>query len=182
MRIMTLRLKPADLLFVKTIPNDGDEFAAAISESTGAYSHVAIVTSETTIIHATLKYGVIEETLADFLSEHTQVECFRMLDIDAPTVVVEAKKHLVKPYNNSFYPDADGFYCSQLVVTTFANQIKLPESAMSFGSEEILISDYWQAYFDQLGLAVPLGKLGSNPDELATYSGLDYIGMLSDAN
>ncbi|WP_332400978.1 hypothetical protein [Pseudolactococcus laudensis] len=25
---MTLRLKPADLLFVKTIPNDGDEFAA----------------------------------------------------------------------------------------------------------------------------------------------------------
>lgn len=53
---------------------------------------------------------------------------------------------------------------------------------MSFGSEEILISDYWQAYFDQLGLAVPLGKLGSNPDELATYSGLDYIGMLSDAN
>lgn len=63
---MTLRLKPADLLFVKTIPNDGDEFAAAISESTGAYSHVAIVTSETTIIHATLKYGVIEETLADF--------------------------------------------------------------------------------------------------------------------
>lgn len=26
---MTLRLKPADLLFVKTIPNDGDEFVAA---------------------------------------------------------------------------------------------------------------------------------------------------------
>lgn len=33
-------------------------------ESTGVYSHVAIVTSETTTIHATLKYGVIEETLA----------------------------------------------------------------------------------------------------------------------
>lgn len=182
MRIMTLRLKPADLLFVKTIPNDGDEFAAAISESTGAYSHVAIATSETTVIHATPKYGVIEETLADFLSEHAQVECFRMLDIDAPTVLVEAKKHLGKPYNNSFYPDADGFYCSQLVVAAFANQVKLPESVMSFGSKETLISDYWQAYFDKLGLAVPVGKLGSNPEELATYSGLEYIGTLSDAN
>ncbi|WP_460058589.1 YiiX/YebB-like N1pC/P60 family cysteine hydrolase [Pseudolactococcus yaeyamensis] len=179
---MTLRLKSADLLFVKTISNDGDGFAVAISESTGAYSHVAIATSETTIIHATPKQGVTEESLADFLSEHPQVDSFRLPDIDAHAVILEARKHLGKPYNHSFYPDTAGFYCSQLVVAAFANQVKLPESVMSFADGENLISDYWQAYFDKLGLAVPLNKLGSNPEELATFSALEYIGTHSDAN
>ncbi|GHU43533.1 UDP-N-acetylmuramoylalanyl-D-glutamate--2, 6-diaminopimelate ligase [Bacilli bacterium] len=182
MKIMTPQLKSADLLFVKTRLNDEDEFAAAISESTGAYSHVAIATSGTTVIHATPKDGVIEETLVAFLSNHPQVDCFRVADIVAPDVLLEARKHLGKPYNHSFYPDGDAFYCSQLVITAFANQVKLPETAMTFGDGEKLISDYWQAYFDQLGVAVPLGQLGSNPDQIARFSALEYIGTLTDAN
>ena len=64
----------------------------------------------------------------------------------------------------------------------FADQVKLSESAMSFCDGENLISAYWQDYFNQLGLAVPLGQLGSNPATLATYSALEYIGPLTNAN
>ena len=70
MKIMTFEIKPADLLFVKTLPNDATEFAMAISESTGAYSHVAIASSETSVIHATTRYGVVEQTMTDFLTEN----------------------------------------------------------------------------------------------------------------
>jgi cell wall-associated NlpC family hydrolase len=182
MKMMTFEIKPADLLFVKTLPNDATEFATAISESTGAYSHVAIASSETSVIHATTRYGVVEQTMTDFLTENQPVDVLRLADLDATAVLADARKHLGKPYNDSFYPDAAGFYCSQLVVSAFANQVKLPETPMSFGDGAEAISDYWQAYYDQLGLAVPLGQLGSNPAALAKFSALEYIGTLSDAN
>ena len=182
MKIMTHQLKPADLLFVKTPPNVEETFATAISESTGAYSHVAIATSATTIIHATPDYGVIEQPLGVFLTDHPLVDVLRLADLNAPEILLEARKHLGKPYNHSFYPDAAGFYCSQLVVSAFANQVKLPESAMAFGDGVEAISGYWQVYFDQLGLAVPLGQLGSNPAALAKFSALEYIGPLTNAN
>ncbi len=182
MKIMTFEIKPADLLFVKTHPNEANKFATAISESTGAYTHVAIASSETTVIHATTKHGVVEQTMADFVIENQPVDVFRLADLDATTVLLEARRHLGKPYNHSFYPDAAGFYCSQLVVVAFADQVKLSESTMSFCDGENLISAYWQDYFNQLGLAVPLGQLGSNPAILATYSALEYIGSLTNAN
>src|SRR5574337_694954 len=92
MKIMTFEIKPADLLFVKTHPNEANKFATAISESTGAYTHVAIASSETTVIHATTKHGVVEQTMADFVIENQPVDVFRLADLDATTVLLEADR------------------------------------------------------------------------------------------
>jgi hypothetical protein len=116
------------------------------------------------------------------LAEHQEATIFRLPDIDGESVVLEATKHLGKPYNLSFYPNSDGFYCSQLVATAFVNQVKFPEKAMAFGDGEKLISDYWQGYFDELGVVVPLGEMGTNPDDLSKFSALEWIGTLSNAH
>jgi cell wall-associated NlpC family hydrolase len=179
---MMIQLKPADLLFVKPRTADVDDFSNAIAKSTGAYVHVALFAGENKIIHATSEHGVVTQTLTDFLAENQQVTVFRLPNIDSQAVISEASQHLGQPYNFSFYPESEGFYCSQLVATAFANQIKFPEVAMAFGDGEKEISDYWQAYFDQLGVAVPLGQLGTNPDDLSKFSALALVGTLSDAH
>lgn len=176
---MTIQLKPADLLFIKA---DTSDFSTAISESTGIYVHVAIAVDNQTVIHATLNHGVIEQPLSEFLSDNSPLDVFRLPLIESNAVISNARKHLGKPYNDSFYPDDAGFYCSQLVAAAFANQVRFPEVPMSFGDGEKQISDYWQRYFDALGVPVPLGKSGTNPDDLSKFPDLELIGTLSNGD
>ncbi|GFH40959.1 YiiX/YebB-like N1pC/P60 family cysteine hydrolase [Lactococcus insecticola] len=178
---MSIHLKAADLLFVKT---DQTQFSTAIAEATGDYVHVAIVAAANKIIHATFTHGVVAQTLAEFLAENPDPDVYRFddegIDFDTADVIERAENQLGKPYNLSFYPDAEGFYCSQLVAYAFKNQVLLPEVAMQFGDGEDLISPYWQSYYDRLGLAVPLGQAGTNPNDLSQFSKLKRIGTLSD--
>ena len=92
-------------------------------------------------------------------------------------VFKRAKLHLGKPYNFSFYPQSDGFYCSEYI----AEILPIFDTiSMKFGDEENLISDFWQEYYRDLGLAVPLGQPGTNPSQLAQSSKLIYKGELHD--
>ncbi|MDR1606568.1 MAG: hydrolase [Streptococcaceae bacterium] len=179
---MTIQLRAADLLFIHHHSLDAlsDPFATAIVKATGPYVHVALAMNDATIIHATPEAGVVLQDLASFLSERKQADVYRLADISSQAVIAQARKYLGRPYNSSFYPEDKGFYCSQLVLAAFADQIKLPEVAMSFGDGKQPISAYWQRYFDRLGLPVPLGQVGSNPDHLSTFPKLSYIGTLSD--
>ena len=46
---------------------------------------------------------------------------------------------------------------------------------MKFGDGEKEISDYWQKYYEELGVPVPLGRPGTNPGQLAKSEKLHYI-------
>lgn len=71
---------------------------------------------------------------------------------------------LSAPYNASFYPDGDGFYCSQFVAEILPIFETIP---MKFGDGEQEISDFWKDYYRELGLPVPLNQPGTNPSQLA---------------
>lgn len=49
---------------------------------------------------------------------------------------------------------------------------------MKFGDGEQEISDYWQKYYEELGMQVPVGQPGTNPGQLARSEKLRYIGKL----
>lgn len=51
---------------------------------------------------------------------------------------------------------------------------------MKFGDNQHVISDFWQTYYDKLGLAVPLNQPGTNPSQLANSAFLQYLGELHD--
>jgi len=51
---------------------------------------------------------------------------------------------------------------------------------MQFGDEKNLISDFWKAYYRDLGLDVPLNQPGTNPSQLAQSRKLIYKGELHD--
>ena len=100
---------------------------------------------------------------------------FAYPEIDASAAFKEAKSHLGKPYNASFYPESEGFYCSAYIAQILPIFETIP---MQFGDEENLISNFWQVYYEELGLAVPVGHPGTNPSQLAQSAKLIYKGEL----
>ena len=165
-------LQDGDLIFTV----GSSEIAAAIRAATGSYSHVAIYFNGE-IYHATHENGVVNQDLFDFLQDEDVYDVYRYPAIDADAVFKKAKLHLGKPYNFGFYSQSDGFYCSEYIAEILPIFDTIP---MQFGDEKNLISDFWQEYYRDLGLAVPIGQPGTNPSQLAQSSKLIYKGELHD--
>ena len=49
---------------------------------------------------------------------------------------------------------------------------------MKFGDGEKEVSDYWKKCYEELGMSVPVGKLGTTPGQLAKSEKLKYIRKL----
>ena len=152
-------LESGDLIFIKDLSDMGQ----AIQESTGNYSHVAIFL-DGFIYHATTEGGVIAQSPEDFFEAEKVYDLYRYAEIDCTEVKKQAESLLGSPYNASFYPDGDGFYCSQFVAEILPIFETIP---MKFGNDIQEISDFWSEYYRELGLAVPLNQPGTNPSQLA---------------
>ena len=152
-------LENGDLIFVK----DDSDIGQAIQESTGHYSHVAIFL-DGSIYHATVEGGVLAQSPEDFFEAGKVYDLYRYAQIDCPDVKKRAESLLGAPYNASFYPDGDGFYCSQCVAEILPIFQTIP---MKFGDDTQEISDFWREYYRELGVPVPLNQPGTNPSQLA---------------
>ena len=152
-------LENGDLIFVK----DDSDIGQAIQESTGNYSHVAIFL-DGYIYHATTEGGVIAQSPEDFFEAEKVYDLYRYAEIDCTEVKKRAESHLGAPYNASFYPDGDGFFCSQYIADILPIFETIP---MKFGNNIQEISDFWSEYYRELGLPVPLNQPGTNPSQLA---------------
>ena len=152
-------LENRDLIFVK----DDSDIGQAIQESTGHYSHVAIFLNGF-IYHATTEGGVIVQSPEDFFEAEKVYDLYRYAEIDCTEVKKRAESHLGAPYNASFYPDGDGFFCSQYIADILPIFETIP---MKFGNNIQEISDFWSEYYRELGLPVPLNQPGTNPSQLA---------------
>ena len=153
-------LENGDLIFVKDLSDMGQ----AIQASTGNYSHVAIFLDDS-IYHATVEGGVLAQSPEDFFEDGKIYDLYRYPKIDHKEVKKQAESLLGSPYNTSFYPDGDGYYCSQFIAELLPIFETIP---MKFGSDTQEISDFWSEYYRELGLAVPLNQPGTNPSHLAT--------------
>ena len=159
-------LENGDLIFVK----DDSDIGQAIQASTGNYSHVAIFL-DGFIYHATVEGGVLSQSPEDFFEAEKVYDLYRYAAIDCPEVKKKAESLLGAPYNASFYPDGDGYYCSQFI----AELLPIFETiSMKFGEGEQEISSFWEDYYRGLGLAVPLGQPGTNPSQLAQSPQLQF--------
>lgn len=165
-------LQNGDLIFV----HSRSEIAEAIQAATGTYNHVAFYFNRQ-VYHATADRGVIKEPLTDFLKSEDCYTSYRYLQLDERDALARAEKHLGKPYNHSFYPDTNAFYCSEYISEILPIFETIP---MKFGDENSQIFPFWQEYYRRLGLEVPLGQVGTNPSQLAQSTLLTYQGELDD--
>ena len=159
-------LESGDLIFVR----DHTEMGQAIQASTGNYSHVAIFL-DGKVYHATAEGGVLAQSPEDFFETEKVYDLYRYVKIDDNEVKKRAENLLGAPYNASFYPNGDGFYCSQFIAELLPIFETIP---MKFGEDNQEISDFWRDYYRELGLAVPLNQPGTNPSQLAQSPHLQF--------
>ena len=159
------QLQSGDLLFV----SDTSGMGQAVKESTGQYTHVAMVERKGDslfVIDATQKRGVARRAIENTFASKMPVEVYR-LTIPFDTAAVLARAHALtgKPYDNAFLPDNDAYYCSELIQAVF--DTLFPSAPMNWRDKEGKLPDYWQKHFEELGIPVPEGVMGTNPTDLS---------------
>lgn len=181
-------LKNGDLVFVG-IPVGYDvesgSLDEAISSATGEDGalnmiHVGIAEVQADsvwIIDATTAHGVARRPLDSFLKEsmlsngiYPEFVVKRVQGIDADAAVNVAKTFCGCAYDLRFLPDNEDIYCSELVQRSYmypSGEPVFESSPMNFKAADGTMPSYWENQFGQLGMEVPQGLPGTNPQKMS---------------
>jgi len=171
LRAQQVDLKPGDLLFY----TDTEGMGAAVKESTGEYTHVAMVESAgdtVWIIDATRRYGVSRRPfLRNPQEESMYPDLYRLnAPFDTLAVLARARSFIGQPYDDAFLPDNGQMYCSELIyecyLGTKGNHL-FEARPMNWRNKEGKMPKYWKRHFRKLKMAVPEGVPGTNPTALS---------------
>ena len=185
-----MNLQTGDILFCSY---QTGELSNAINEVTQTekatnYSHMALVElvgTDTFVIHASLKRGVVKETLNKFLQvdQPTIVDNYRLVDslqFSVQAAIIKANRWVGLPYNSHYIMNDTSYYCSQLVFEAFkANNIFSLEPMTFKNPATDEFNDGWIKYYESLGIEIPEGEPGCNPNGLATSKNLKFVGNLN---
>jgi hypothetical protein len=152
------------------------------------YSHIGIVerTADAIIVyHSTPKLGVYREKLEQFLhpdETEAEVKVYRLKEEFSyciPHAISSARKLLREDYNHSFRITSPGYYCSELIYTIFAPSRIFDLNPMTFKDKQSnKYMPQWVKYYDQLGISIPEGQPGCNPNGMAASDKLRLMGEL----
>ncbi|MBE8712179.1 YiiX/YebB-like N1pC/P60 family cysteine hydrolase [Sphingobacterium hungaricum] len=190
-QVSLANLENGDLIFVGA---DKENLSGAINRVTQksadiAFDHVGIVerTADSVfVIHASSKRGSIREPFQSFYS--TQKESKTVLAVyrlkqefqsAIPNAILSAKSMLGKPYNWSYILNDSSYYCSDFVERAFRQDNIFVLEPMTFVNPKTgQIDDFWKEFYKKQNLEVPEGKLGCNPNGLASSEKLAFIGAV----
>ncbi len=188
-----VQFKNGDILF-RGKQNGG--LSSAIDEVTQTgkdhhYTHMGVVEVQegnTMVWHAAPNKGVVCETLDKFqggeikdsvvlghyrIKEISDKSISRALDIAGD---LEGQK-----YDFTYILDSEGYYCSEFVYKMFENDGVFVLEPMTFINPST--SDFhqgWVSHYEQLGIKIPEGLPGCNPNGMAASSKLELIGYLKE--
>lgn len=153
------------------------QFNEAVSQSAFAeladsipVNHVGLMIGSSEVIEATTENGVVVTDLSVFLARANKNIVARIKESALIEPAIQrAKTWLGADYNASFYPDHQGFYCSELITEAFVdfeNEPYFQLHPMNFKAITGEVLSYWVDYYQKLNLPIPHGMLGSHPEQL----------------
>ena len=181
-------LQNGDLIFVGLptgYATDSGSMDAAISSATGEVgalnlTHVAIAevnADSIWIIDATVSRGVDRHPLDTFLRDFTLPDgsypefiVKRVKGIDADAAVERAKSFCDRAYDLRFLPENEDLYCSELVQKSYLDFNGKPvfkSEPMNFMAPDGTVPPYWKESFEGLGMDIPQGVPGTNPQKMS---------------
>lgn len=186
------QLSKGDLLFQGDASGSG--LSGAISDVTQTdkktrFAHVGIVTEadgEVLVLHADPVDGVCIEPLDSFMVDkdgaRRPTEAYRLKKpfrkgIDQ--AIERGKTMIGKPYNFSYIVEDPGYYCSELIWWAFKPDSVFSLNPMNFKDEKT--GEYhprWVDYYDDLGMDIPQGEPGCNPNGMAASEKLINLGVV----
>lgn len=184
-------IQSGDLIF---IGNSSSLLSSAIDKVTKtslqtSYSHMGIISIEgntTYVYHSNSYNGVCKELLDTFrLKNGTSNDSsyiYRIKDLTPLQInnaLIVAKTHLGKPYNRTYILEDEGFYCSEYIYTLFEKDSIFELIPMTFknpGTDEF--NEIWTKHYQELGIEIPEGLPGCNPNGMAENKRLELIAKL----
>ncbi|KJD32008.1 hypothetical protein PK35_12415 [Tamlana nanhaiensis] len=171
------------------------ELSSAINDVTqtakkNTYTHMGIcevINDKIFVYHSDLGKGVVRESLEDFYKpdEATDysVDLYRIKTISNKQIasaITKARALINKPYNVTYILEDEGFYCSEYIYELFKNDSVFKLEPMTFKNPKTkTFHDGWVKHYNNLGIAIPEGKLGCNPNGMASSENLEFIGKIN---
>ena len=139
------------------------------------------------IIDATMARGVDRHPLDTFLRDFTLPDgsfpefiVKRVKGVDADAAIRRAKAFCGRKYDVRFLPDNEDLYCSELVQSSYldadGNPV-FPSLPMNFKAPDGTMPPYWEELFGRLGMEVPQGLPGTNPQNMSEAECLEDVGI-----
>lgn len=188
------QLKNGDLLFCT---GRGSDFSEAITEATASdtlsFIHVAIVrineNGEISVVEASPSHGVWTTSLNEFLQsaspgeQGVRIIAKRLPEgFPANSAVEKALGFVGQPYDWYFLPENGMMYCSELIYEAYIDDEGnhfFGTEPMNFRSSDGTMPQFWIDLYNNLGVSVPEGIPGTNPNQLAHDWRLILVGEIS---
>lgn len=180
-------IQTGDLLFY------GDESALskAIDQVTRVdeqvqFSHVGVAEAgrqTVWVIHSLPGKGVVRESLASFVAgSASAVWVYRATNLSNGAkrrAVQVAQRYLSQPYNYTYVMDDYGIYCSELIYYAFSKYSLFELKPMTFNDPGTgMLHPQWKVHYEKLGIEVPEGLPGCNPNAMAASKALSGVGYI----
>lgn len=148
------------------------------------FDHVGMIVIDADTIwvyHAAPKKGVCREVLTEFLSgDRIKSSVYRLkpeYKASIPQAIKKANSYLGLPYKFSYRLNDPGLYCSEFIYKIFSADSIFSLNPMTFTDKKTgKILPGWSTHYAKLGIPVPEGEPGCNPNGLAASDKLELIG------
>lgn len=188
--LKTSEIQNGDLLFVEAETKNLSGAISRVTENnqTISYDHIAIVEknkNKINVLEASIKKGSNKSSYSRFLKNHikNKIILYRLkpeFQFAIPNAILKANEMLGKPYNKTYILNENSFYCSDFIERSFRKSKIFDLKPMTFINPKTGKTDeFWKNFYEDLGLKVPEGKLGCNPNGLSASSKIEKIKVLN---
>lgn len=185
-----IKLQSCDLLFREKSSENISEAIDQVTQTSGAthFSHVGLVEATDTgivVLHAYPEGGTCIISLNEFLhpkGDSVRVIAYRLKKDGQKAIsaaIEKAHSMLGKPYNFSYILSDTAHYCSEFIYLAFAADSVFKLEPMTFKDPKTgTFPAAWVEYYQKMGIEIPEGKPGCNPNGLAASEKLERIGQI----
>ena len=185
-----IKLQSGDILFREKSSENISEAIDKVTQTSGAthFSHVGLVEVTATgivVLHAYPVGGTCIVSLSEFLhpkGDSVRVIAYRLKEKwqkAIPAAIRKAHSMLGKPYNFSYVLSDTAHYCSEFVYLAFVSDSVFKLEPMTFKDPETgSFPKAWVEYYQKMGIEIPEGKPGCNPNGLAASEKLEKLGRI----
>jgi len=186
-----IQLHSGDLLFREKSSENISEAIDQVTQTSGEthFSHVGLVEVTDTgivVLHAYPEGGTCIVSLNEFLhpkGDSVRVIAYRLKDEGQkaiPAAIKKAHQMLGKPYNFSYIMSDTVHYCSEFIYMAFAADSVFELEPMTFKDPETgNFPPAWVEYYQKMGIEIPEGLPGCNPNGLAASNKLKRLGTIT---
>jgi len=185
-----IKLQSGNILFREKSSENISEAIDRVTQTSGAthFSHVGLVEVTDTgvvVLHASPEGGTCIVSLNVFLhpkGDSVRVIAYRLKSEEQkaiPAAIRKAHSMLGKPYNFSYILSDTVHYCSEFIYLAFAADSVFKLEPMTFKDPKTgTFPAAWVEYYQKLGIEIPEGKPGCNPNGLAASEKLEKLGKI----